>query len=230
MEYNNWFCEKFKRKNYSQHGEEGVIDELFKRLDITEGYIVDVGASNGKWNSNCYETLEKGFKFLAIEQNESMRKLLKEISEEYPIMIEGVISIDEDVENNLDSLLKKNNFPEEFELLNIDIDSWDYFVWKGLKKYSPKIVIIEIEPRYDLDKEYLPNKNIEYDKTRRPSNQASFKTMLELGKIKGYSLVGCLSCNMFFVRDDLKDKLKIQDILDEPDRNFDRFWTTRYCK
>lgn len=39
--------------------------------------------------------------------------------------------------------LKQTDIPNDFELLSIDIDSYDYQVWKSLKVYKPKIVIIE---------------------------------------------------------------------------------------
>ena len=49
-----------------------------------------------------------------------------------------------DSSNSLDDLLKQTDIPNDFDILSIDIDTYDYQVWKSLKVYKSKIVIIEI--------------------------------------------------------------------------------------
>ena len=48
----------------------------------------------------------------------------------------------------MDNLLEKTNLPKDFEILSIDIDSYDLEVWESLVFYKPKIVIIEINSSY----------------------------------------------------------------------------------
>ena len=48
------------RKNYySQNGEDGVIDFLFKKLKINSGVLVEIGAWDGIHLSNTYRQFEK---------------------------------------------------------------------------------------------------------------------------------------------------------------------------
>ena len=46
--------------------------------------------------------------------------------------------------NSLDNILSSKKIPIDFDILSIDIDSFDLEIWESLKNYSPKIVIIEI--------------------------------------------------------------------------------------
>jgi hypothetical protein len=81
----------------------------------------------------------------------------------------------------------------EFELLSIDIDSWDYHIWSSLERYQPKVVIIEINSSFPPGLHLVHNP---------PYVQgSSFSAMLELGRNKGYTLV-CHTGNMIFVRND----------------------------
>jgi hypothetical protein len=49
-------------------------------------------------------------------------------------------------ERCLDSLLMNTPLPEDFDLLSIDVDGNDYWLWEGLRSYAPKVVIIEFNP------------------------------------------------------------------------------------
>jgi len=49
-------------------------------------------------------------------------------------------------EDNINELFKKYNVPEIFDILSIDIDSYDYYTWRGLTEFYPNIVIIEYNP------------------------------------------------------------------------------------
>lgn len=50
--------------------------------------------------------------------------------------------------NSLDALLKNTAIPHHFEVLSIDIDSYDSWVWESLTTYNPKIVIIEVNSSF----------------------------------------------------------------------------------
>jgi hypothetical protein len=47
-------------------------------------------------------------------------------------------------EGILDTILDQTDIPIDFDILSIDIDSYDFQVWKSVQTYSPKFVIIEI--------------------------------------------------------------------------------------
>jgi hypothetical protein len=94
-----------------------------------------------------------------------------------------------------ESLSMVKNFPTDYDILNIDIDSYDHDVWKE-HNLTPKIVIIEINS--GLDPKINNDKIMGYN----------FNDSLEVGISKGYSCV-CHTGNMIFVRNDLLNNLLI---------------------
>ena len=103
--------------------------------------------------------------------------------------------------------------PKEFDLLSIDVDYSTYWVWKAIKGYSPRIVVVEYNASIPPTKSLAvkPNSKAMWDGTNYFG--ASLLAMEKLGKEKGYSLIGCDSkgINAFFVRDDLKGKFKVKN-------------------
>jgi hypothetical protein len=108
---------------------------------------------------------------------------------------------------NINHLLQKYNVPREFDLLSVDIDSNNYWVWKSIEGYSPRVVLIEYNACIPVNE----SKTIRYDPNAVWDHTDYFGTSLlalsKLGKLKGYTLVACdnRGVNAFFIRDDLLD-------------------------
>jgi len=206
---------KFRKNIYSQAGEDGIIEEILKRLSIQDGWFVEFGAWDGKYLSNTYALLKQGWKGVYIEGDKKKFEDLQKTASEFPNKLFPICAfVGLKGEFLLDSLLSKVNIPSEFEILSIDIDSYDWHVWKSVEKYSPKIVIIEINSSTPPDIKYIQPPG----RTDLPFLKcgSSFIPMLELGKEKGYELV-CHTGNMIFVRRDLIPKLNLPaDELENP--------------
>ena len=210
------FYKKYAKNVYSQNGEDGIVEELLKRLNIENGWVCEFGAWDGKHLANTFNLIEKkNFNAVFIEGDKNKYKDLLKTVKEFPKIVPIQAMVDHnDTSNSLDNLLKQTDIPNDFELLSIDIDSYDYQVWKSLKVYKPKIVIIEINSSVKAnDSEWIhtPNK---YQRT-------GFKPTYDLGIEKGYKFV-LHTGNMFFVREDLFNKLDIT--YDNPFENFRTDW------
>ncbi len=199
---------EYKKSYYSQFGEEGILEEIFERLDIStewRGIFCEFGAWDGKHLSNTYYFYkEKGWTGLYIEADpEKIRDLYKNIPDENIKKENSLVEIAG--ENSLDNIFQRNNMPKEIDLLSIDIDSDDYAVWENFVNYSSKVVVIEINPSIPMHIEYIQ---------KAGSNKGnSARAMYNLGIAKGYSLVASTKCNLFFVKKSLCSKLKIQEDL-----------------
>ena len=53
--------------NYSQAGQDGIINEILRRLNINDGVFVEFGGWDGIYLSNCRALYERGFKGVFIE-------------------------------------------------------------------------------------------------------------------------------------------------------------------
>jgi hypothetical protein len=108
-----------------------------------------------------------------------------------------------------ESLQEIEKIPNDYDILNIDIDSYDHDVWSE-HNYSPKIVIIEI------------NSGLQPTITDKIGG-FSYADSLEIAKTKGYSAV-CHTGNVIYVRNDLLSRLSIPKDLINSISLFNRGW------
>lgn len=206
-----------RRNIFSQNGEDGVIAEIMKRLNISRGWFCEFGAWDGKYGSNTYALLKKNWHGVMIEGNSARFQALRRTASKFPdtLVIRQAFVSHDDGPNSLDSLLAQTAIPENFEVLSIDIDSYDYHVWRSFVRYRPKLVIIEI------DSGTLPGEKFVYNGKNRLT---SFTAMLELAQSKDYTLV-CHTGNMFFVPNEIVGMLGIDaEMLANPDSFFIYDW------
>lgn len=213
--YTNNFYKNYAKNIHSQNGEDGIIEELFNRLSISNGWVCEFGAWDGIHLSNTYNLVKQNFNAVYIEgDKEKYTDLLKTVENHKNIIPINAFVDHKDSENSLDNILKKTDIPIDFDILSIDIDSYDYQVWKSLKVYKPKIVIIEINSSVKVNNDehiHEPNK---YQGT-------GFKPTYDLGLEKGYKFI-LHTGNMFFIREDLFSKLNIE--YENPLENFIPNW------
>jgi hypothetical protein len=195
-EYNLPF-NKFSENKYSQNAEDGIIAEILERLELNIAknlWCVEFGAWNGILNSNTFALVEKGWHAVYIEGDlkgyGDLLKTAKKYSKIIPI--EAFVERHSNEPNSLDNILAKTNIPKDFNLLSIDIDSYDCEVWESLSNYLPKVVIIEINSS-------VPPGIIWRHTDKTPGN--TFTATLNVGKKKGYKLV-CHTGNLIFVRNE----------------------------
>jgi hypothetical protein len=184
---------------------------MLARLNITSGYVCEFGAWDGVHLSNTFDLIQRGFKSVLIEGDEEKFKDLKKLSVKYPTITPICAYVDHvpGSQNSLDNLLKTTDIPFDFDVLSIDIDSFDYQVWDSFKNYMPKIVVIEINGDIGT---LVPD----HIHTPGVFQGTSFLPMMNLAKQKGYTLVGHTG-NLIFIRDDLYSSLRLNWIPHEQD-------------
>lgn len=190
----------FEKRMYSENGEDGIIEYIFSVAGITNKFFVEFGVYNGKECNTRYLREKKGWNGLMMDAKDKNPTFIKK---------EFVTA------ENVNDLFEKYGVPKDFDLLSIDVDGNDYYLWKAIMNYNPRVVIIEYNSKYP------PNESrvIEYDPNFRCDGTdyfgASLFALVKLAKSKGYTLVGCdnRGINAFFIKDKiLNAKLKKKDI------------------
>jgi len=84
---------------------------------------------------------------------------------------------------NIEDLFRRGEVPEEFDLLSLDIDRNDYYVWDEITHDRPRVVVIEYNPLFtdNVLGDPLRSQAI-WDGTSRSG--ASLKALEELGSRK----------------------------------------------
>jgi hypothetical protein len=211
---------KFSKNIYSQNGEDHIILELFNRLeiyDLKSVYCCEFGAWDGSYLSNTFNLVEKGASAILIEGDptrfDDLSRLVKRFKK--VTAIQANVSHNLEDNNSLDKILSKTEIPKDFDLLSIDIDSYDLDVFESLTNYNPKIVIIEINSGVLPGIHYRHSKNT-------PGN--TFSATLKVALEKKYTLVHHCG-NMIFVKNDFKFKLNFpKKFFDFPELLFDSSW------
>lgn len=203
---------RYERSIYSQSGEDGIIQEIFKRIGMTNRFFVEFGAGNGLQNCTTALLLQNWIG-LWIEADEvNAQTILTKFSfliRKYRLTFQN-LKITPD---NIEKSFADTNVPEEFDLLSIDIDGNDYWVWKAIKRFNPRVVICEYNGRFGPDIQWVMEYNPHHTWRGSCYFGASLKSYQVLAKQKGYTLVGCTmsGVNAFFVRDDLIKDFFCQD-------------------
>ena len=103
---------------------------------------------------------------------------------------------------NINPLLEDSGSTGEIDLLSIDIDGNDYWIWDALTVITPRVVVIETHNEFGLENIVVP-----YDPDYSPPGKhplyhgASPRAMVALGRRKGYRLVGANTLGFnFFLR------------------------------
>jgi hypothetical protein len=97
------------------------------------------------------------------------------------------------------------------DVLSIDVDGNDYWLWEGLRCVSPRIVVIEVHTEYRL-RDVLAPYRADFDWRQLREGEpigASPVAMTRLAERLGYRLVGGsrYGFNAFYVRNDLAPDL-----------------------
>ncbi len=199
-------------KIYSQNGEDGILMYIFSKIGVKHFTFVEFGGSDGRECNSANFALHFGWRGLFIEGDKKSHERAKQFYKLHllgPTLRNVTLMNDMVTPDNINELLKKGNYTGEIDLLSVDIDSNDYWVWRAITAANPRVAVVEVNTSFGPHESVT----IPYDRAfQRFAHEShgfyhgmSLAAAAKLGTEKGYTFVGCDSCgvNAFFVRNDL---------------------------
>ncbi|HMD46990.1 MAG TPA: hypothetical protein VKG43_12560 [Acidimicrobiales bacterium] len=210
---------------YSQNGEDGIIQLLVAAVETDTKRSVEICAGDGIECNTANLLVNHGWTGLLVDGGEELVTRGREFYEWGPDTFSHPPTLRRAwvTAENVNQLVREADFDGEIDLLSLDLDGVDYWIWKALDCVRPRIVVAEFNDAWG------PNESVTvpYDPqfAWQPGSVylgASLAAMCKLGAEKGYRLVGTqrYGFNAFFVRDDLAGDtlltVKPEDCLGHP--------------
>ena len=192
----------FERKVYSQNGEDGILEEIVRRIGTGSNTFVEFGTGNGKVCNCALLAQEKGWSGIFMEADKSKFEGLQSTYAAFSNVKTICAKV---TSRNVESLFAEARVPPELDILSIDIDGNDYWVWKAITSWRPRIVVIEMNGQKPPPLDWVMPEDIDHVWSGTDYYGASLASLRDLGRKKGYVLVGSESRGVyaFFVRSDL---------------------------
>ena len=200
---------KIIRTDNSFAGETQAIQNIVSKIGDHPHYLVDIGASDGITQSSTVKFLVdyeySGLLFEYEPKNFSKLAFL------YNDRSDVALTKAKITPNNIVNFMKSHAVPQDFSLLNLDIDSFDLEVLRSLLVggFNPKIISMEINeifpPNIEFEVGYSAEHSWQGDHFFGCSVALADKTLRSLG----YSLVEIEYNNAFFVSNSVADKFDL---------------------
>ncbi|MDB5807290.1 MAG: hypothetical protein JWN73_4612 [Betaproteobacteria bacterium] len=191
-------------KAYSQNDEDGILQEIFRRIGAPHKSFVEFGCGDCMENNTAY-LLSQGWRGLWLDADDHNANNARNGFGH--LMAHGLLQFTQAMVSaeNIDSLIAAANLGPEIDLLSIDIDGNDQYVWQAIHCTSARVVAIEYNAKFHPPHPYTVSYDpaLHWDETDRVGS--SLAVFAGVGASLGYQLVGCnlTGSNAFFVRRDL---------------------------
>jgi len=197
-------------RKYSQFEEDGILLYIFSLIPPINRTCVEICAGDGRecntanliinhgWWGHLFDgneqNVKSGKKFFSTNKNTFL----------YPPQFTHAWITAE----NVNGLITKSGGTGPVDLLSLDIDGMDYWVWKAITVIEPQVVVCETHNPVPPDKALTVPYDPEFICESENYRGASLAAMCKLGREKGYRLVGShrFGFNAFFIKNGVREE------------------------
>lgn len=217
---------------FSQNEEDGLLLFIFSNIGTVSKSVLEVGCGAGvesnsanliinhHWNGTIVD-----LKNTNTRRAESFYSKVKETKIWPPRIINQKVTAE-----NINGIVKGAMVNGELDLLSIDVDGIDYWLWNSVTYCSPRVLVIETNHLWGSSASVTVPYSADFEPifTEHGSDYAgaSIPALVKLGKTKGYTFVGAnrFATNAFFVRDDcmagLLTEVDVESVFSHPRAKF----------
>jgi len=205
-------------KVFSQTDEDGILLFIFSVIGSTNKQCVEICAGDGIECNAANLIVNHGWNGLLFDGN---AELVQRGTAHYrnhkatfvypPKLVCAWIQ-----KSNVNELIRQNEVEGEIDLLSIDLDGMDYWIWDAIEVITPRVIVVEYQDIIGPDRALTVPYADDFDARKYPTTDglpnfcgASLQAFIKLGRRKGYRFVGCnrSGYNAFFIKTGLADRL-----------------------
>jgi hypothetical protein len=203
---------------FSQNGEDGILQYLLALVGTTaRRRSVELCAAEGIECNTANLIVNHGFHGLLVDGGDELLHVGRHFYEigrdtwfSPPVLAQRWVTAE-----NVNEIVTSAGFSGEIDVLSLDMDGVDWWIWRGLEAANPRIIVAEYNPALGPDLTltvpYRPDFRIHdgEGEADRFYFGASLRAFVILARARGYRYVGSqrYGFNAFFVRDDLAGDL-----------------------
>jgi len=203
----------FEFKVFSQWGDDGIIQYLINKVDISVDKFVEFGVGNYTECNTRFLLINNNWSGLIMEGSSDDVNQIRQSSIYWKndLLAENLFITKE----NINSILKEKGFDGDLGILHIDIDGNDYHIWKTIDCVNADIVIMEYNSLFGSERPITVNYKTDFQRgVAHYSNLfygSSLRSLCDLAEEKGYAFVGCNMAgnNAYYVKKEKLNGLKV---------------------
>lgn len=198
-------------KVFSQNGEDGVLIEILNRIGVGPRYFVEFGIQSGHEGNTVLLADVFGWSGLYLESDPDSFAALSAKYRENPRVhtVQELVTAD-----RFTRILTDLDVPVELDILSIDIDGNDVYVWDALEGFRPRVVVVEYNAALGLDSRQTQPHDVDRAWDGTGAYGAALGALVVVARRQGYELVhtDLTGNNAFFVRADLAPAVGVDEV------------------
>ena len=191
-------------RKYSQFEEDGILLFIFALVRPLNRKCVEICAGNGRECMTANLIINHGWWGYLFDGNEHSVEAGREFfakcpdtSYAPPLFTHAWITAE-----NVNEEIAKSGVSGPIDLLSLDMDGVDYWVWKAIEVVQPQVVVCETVNSIPGDRALTVPYDASFTYQSEDFRGASLAAMCSLGRAKGYRLIGThrYGFNAFFMK------------------------------
>jgi hypothetical protein len=212
---------------YSQFEEDGIILYVLAMIGFKSRKVVEMCCGSGDECMAANLILNHGFNALLFDGDEAcvahaetFFRGKQDCLLQPPTVKQAWITAE-----NVNELLTDNGYFGDVDLLSIDVDGNDYWIFKAINVIQPRLLVVETHNPVPSDKSLTVPYRPDFDYRKGPAEYfrgVSMLGMVRLCRERGYRLIGAHrhGFNAFFLRngegDEFFPEVSVQSVHDNP--------------
>jgi hypothetical protein len=201
---------RYELRGFSQNGEDGVLVEILNRIGVTNRFFVEFGIQNGT-EGNCVLLADVfGWSGVFIEADDEDFAAVQAKYDGFPVrIVKDVVTAD-----RVEQIFREAGVPTQPDVVSIDIDGNDVYVWEAMQQVRPRVVVIEYNSGIEPDGPVAQP----HDPARVWDGSGAFGSSLDaldtVARKHGYRLAhtDLSGTNAFYVTEDDWPRLRVSDV------------------